>query len=173
MKQEELENLLNEVSSPLGGMYYLINIIRKLNAEIEALKDAKSIEAESPFKISDYVVDKNSGDIVKVTQELTPEEEFIICEHSGKNYITYPQNYKPLKIDNVEQFIKDYVEKYDSDFVADWSDDAQPKCSIYFNHSRKRWGKTSSFTSEDQGAIYMSTKCAEKLVDILNKVVER
>ena len=61
-----------------------------------------------------------------------------------------------------------YVDEHCGDWVADWNDEDQRKCSVVFSFPEKVWRYIKSRLILEAGVVYMNEECAEKLRDDLN-----
>jgi len=61
-----------------------------------------------------------------------------------------------------------YVHEHGGDWVADWNDEDQRKCSVVYCFNKKVWWYVKSLSILEAGTVYMNEECAEKLRDDLN-----
>ena len=61
-----------------------------------------------------------------------------------------------------------YVHEHGGDWVADWNDEDQRKCSVVYCFNKKVWWYVKSLSILEAGTVYMNEKCADKLRDDLN-----
>lgn len=67
------------------------------------------------------------------------------------------------------KFIRNYVAINDKDWKIDWGDGNQKKYYLKHDHHFNIWEVDWNYVYQNE-AVYMSKKCADKLVEILNKV---
>jgi len=61
-----------------------------------------------------------------------------------------------------------YVYENCGDWIADWNDEDQRKCSLVYCFNKKAWWYVKSLSILEAGTVYMNEKCADKLRDDLN-----
>ena len=118
-----------------------------------------------PPKFGDYYISGNGtvGTIAK----------FAVVNYvkTGNSYATEEDVLKDIPLMKAQSLLRAYSRQYDADFVADWEDGAQPKCSpyyAYYDGYNNRWGTNITYRSRDPQLQYFSLEICEQLIADLN-----
>jgi hypothetical protein len=167
------------------------NTITLTQEQIEALNRGEVITIQPEFKYPMYFKSNLNGMVVKFTKlnagtivvgnEFWPVGPYHtdFKPHTCTNTWTYLPNYKEkwypketIDPDDVELQkylnLRKYVAEFDKGWVADWNDNKQPKCVVYFDHYNNKFDCIGRCVVEYIGAVYMSEQCAIELCRKLN-----
>lgn len=87
----------------------------------------------------------------------------------GTEYPTEEQAIKARDAMRTHNRLLAYVAEFDDGWEADWSDESQSKCCIYFNGTSGKYEVDVWWSNKYTGAVHMSAECAKGLVEKLNK----
>jgi len=114
---------------------------------------------------------KENGVTIRLNGEIDKNKPNANLIEEGRVYNTEAQAKHAYKSIRICQIFNAYVAVYAPDYVADWDDTDQVKCSIFYNHDGKAWDFTTTCLYQHPEIVYMPEETAKQLRKDLNDEV--
>jgi hypothetical protein len=146
--------------------------IQLTDEQYQALLNGESVTIEPPKpKVEKWQPKGGSWCLTTYGYIVQGSDDYSEIDNFGMRYPTKESAEKARDAMRVHNRLLACLSENDDGWVADWEDERQEKCYLYFNHYDNDWEFAWAIAHQQLGTVYMSQQNAEKLCNLLNEGV--